>query len=127
MNCKDYLESMDKHINKDRLYKKIKDNEVIVVKDKDNVIGWLRFNYFWDNIPMMNMLFLEQPYRGKKIGKALVKFWEEEMRKQSYEQVMTSTQADEHAQHFYRKLAYNDSGCLVLETQALEIILIKQL
>lgn len=57
MNCKDYLESMDKHINKDSLYKKIKDKEVIVVKDKDNVIGWLRFNYFWDNIPMMNICF----------------------------------------------------------------------
>lgn len=38
---------------------------------------------------------------------------------------MASTQADETAQHFYRKLGYQDCGSLCLTNQALEIIMIK--
>ena len=38
---------------------------------------------------------------------------------------MASTQADETAQHSYRKLGYQDCGSLCLANQALEIIMIK--
>ena len=31
--------------------KKIEDAEIIVVLDNEQNIGWLRFNYFWDEIP----------------------------------------------------------------------------
>lgn len=40
---------------------------------------------------------------------------------------MTSTQADEGSQHFYRKLGYKDAGCLILDTQPSEIFFVKQL
>jgi hypothetical protein len=40
---------------------------------------------------------------------------------------MTSTLANEGAQHFYRKLGYRDSGCLILEDEPLEILLTKNL
>lgn len=55
--------------------------------------------------------------------------WENEMRNLGYKMLMTSTQADEQAQHFYRKLGYVEKGCLVFDntpaTQPLEMILIK--
>ena len=42
-----------------------------------------------------------------------------------------STQVDEQAQHFYRKLGYKDNGCLILDNtpfeQPLEIFMIKTL
>ena len=34
--------------------------------------------------------------------------------------LMTSTQVDESAQHFYRKIGYKDCGCLVLDIPELE-------
>lgn len=40
---------------------------------------------------------------------------------------MTSTQSDETAQHFYRKLGYVDAGALLLQDEPLEIILTKAL
>lgn len=49
------------------------------------------------------------------------------MKQKGFKTVMTSTQSDEDAQHFYRKLGYRDVGCLLLDTQPLEIILIKAL
>ena len=75
-------------------------------------IGWLRFGYIWDTIPFMSMLAIEDEYQKKGIGTNLTKFWEREMKKCKHKLVMTSSQADEEAQHFYRKLGYHDMGAL---------------
>jgi len=40
---------------------------------------------------------------------------------------MASYLSDETAQHFYRKLGYRDSGSLILENEALEIIFTKKI
>ena len=90
--------------------------------------GWLRFNLFWDNIPFMNLLFIiSEDQRGKGYGRKLVAFWEHEMAEQGYKFVMTSTQSDEEAQFFYRKLGYTDRGSLILPDEPLEIIFYKKL
>ena len=39
----------------------------------------------------MNMLWIEGNYRKKRIGKKLVSFWETEMQKQGYDEVMTGS------------------------------------
>ena len=49
------------------------------------------------------------------------------MRRAGYTRVVTSTLADEPAQHFYRKLAYIDSGALLSPGEALEILFVKEL
>ena len=107
-----YLKKNDTHIDGKKLKKKISDKEIIIIKDDKNNIGWLRFGYFWDMIPFINMLVLEDKYQKKGIGTKVVKFWEREMKKDKHKLVMTSSQADEKAQHFYRKLGYNDMGAL---------------
>ena len=52
-------------------------------------------------------------------GKELLQFWEDRMREAGCKVVMTSTQSDESAQHFYRKSGYRDAGALLLNTAAL--------
>ena len=123
----DYLVHNDRHIKPEVVEKKIEDAEIIVVLDNAKNIGWLRFNYFWDEIPFMNMLWIEEDYRRKGIGTRLVNFWEIEMQKRGNNQVMTSTLSDETAQHFYRKLEYQDCGSLLLPDEALEILFLKSL
>lgn len=123
-----YIVDNDKHVKKELIEIKIKQKEIIVVKDNDKkIIGWLRYNYFWDNTPFMNMLYLDKSYRNNGIGKTLVAFWENEMKKKGFDLVMTSTLSNEDAQHFYRKLGYKDSGSLLLEGEPLEIIFTKKI
>ena len=122
-----YLAHKDHHVQPEVITKKIEDAEIIVVLDNERNIGWLRFNYFWDEIPFMNMLWIEEDYRKKGIGTRLVNFWEIEMQKRGNNQVMTSTLSDETAQHFYRKLEYQDCGSLLLPDEALEILFLKSL
>ncbi|MFA4815129.1 MAG: GNAT family N-acetyltransferase [Candidatus Gracilibacteria bacterium] len=108
----EYLKKNDIHIDIKRLEKKISDKELIIAKDNMKHIGWLRFGYIWDTIPFMSMLAIEDEYQKKGIGTNLTKFWEREMKKCKHKLVMTSSQADEEAQHFYRKLGYHDMGAL---------------
>ena len=42
------------------------------------------------------------------------------MKSKGHGMVMTSTQTDENAQHFYRKLGYKDSGGLILNISGYE-------
>ena len=123
----DYLVHNDRQIKPEVVKKKIEDAEIIVVLDNEQNIGWLRFNYFWDEIPFMNMLWIEEDYRRKGIGTRLVNFWETEIFQRDKNQVMTSTLSDETAQHFYRKLEYQDCGSLLLPDEALEIFFLKSL
>ncbi|MEK8127168.1 GNAT family N-acetyltransferase [Paenibacillus filicis] len=124
----EYIRNLDHHISESLILKKIKDNEIFILRNQEERnIGWMRYGYFWDNTPFMNMIWIDEPYRDQGTGKQVVLFWEEQMKQKGFNLMMTSTQADEGAQHFFRKLGYKDAGCLILDTQPLEILLTKKL
>ena len=122
-----YIVERDRHIPETLVRTKIKEKEIFIIKDSEKEIGWMRYGYFWDSIPFMNMIWIDEEYRGQGIGKKIVLYWEEIMRERGFKLIMTSTQSNEEAQHFYRKIGYRDAGCLLLETQPLEVILTKNL
>ncbi len=123
-----YIRNRDLHISESLILSKIKGNEIYILRNQDESnIGWMRYGYFWDNTPFMNMIWVDEQYRDKGAGKQVVLFWEEQMKQKGFNLIMTSTQADEGAQHFYRKLGYKDAGCLIIDTQPLEILLTKNL
>ncbi|WP_019912325.1 GNAT family N-acetyltransferase [Paenibacillus sp. HW567] len=124
----EYIRQHDRHISEQLILPKISRHEIYIFQNECEVIaGWMRYGYFWDNIPFLNMIWIDEPYRSNGLGKRALLFWEAEMKRKGFHLVMTSTQANEGAQHFYRKLGYRDSGCLLLEDEPLEILLTKKL
>jgi ribosomal protein S18 acetylase RimI-like enzyme len=124
----EYIRERDHHILENLILPKIKKNEIYILRKQDESnIGWMRYGYFWDNTPFMNMIWVDEQYRGKGVGKQVVLLWEDQMKQNGIKLVMTSTQANEEAQHFYRNLGYRDAGCLLLENEPMEIILTKKL
>ncbi len=121
------LKEHDKHVSESELKRTIDLKRVLVMYQSGEFIGWLRFGMFWDNIPFMNMLYILDGQRRKGYGGKLVKFWEGEMIKQGYRRALTSTQSDEQAQFFYRKMGYSDCGALLLPGETLEIFFVKDL
>jgi ribosomal protein S18 acetylase RimI-like enzyme len=117
-----WLKENDKHISEKTLETKIKNKEILVVEEDGKMVGWLRYGLFWDNIPFMNMLFLLEEHRKKGIGKKLVKYWENNMKKNGYRNVLTSTQSNEEGQHFYRKMGYTEIGGFKFKKDPYEII-----
>lgn len=121
------LISRDTHVRKEEWKKLIEKNQALIFKVDNHFAGWLRYNLFWNEIPFMNMLYFLEEYRGKGYGTQMVRFWEREMAKLGYDKVMTSSQANESAQHFYRKLGYRDTGGFFPFCNDLEIIFTKEL
>lgn len=117
------LSENDKHVSAETLKKKISDRNILIAEEDGEFAGWLRYNFFWDEIPFMNMLFVLRNFREKGIGAGLVREWEKMMSEQGYKTLLTSTQADEYAQHFYRKLGYRDLGGFTPFGEEYEIIL----
>jgi ribosomal protein S18 acetylase RimI-like enzyme len=123
----DYLAREDHHVQRGVIEQKIGRREIMVLHHDGRRAGALRYGYFWDEIPFMSLLWVREELRGRGFGTSLVAFWEDEMRKAGYEVVMTSTLSSERAQHLYRRLGYEDCGCLLLTDEPLEIILSKKL
>ena len=121
------LKELDRHISEAELKSVIAANRVLVMHQDGALVGWLRFGLFWDNIPFMNMLYILDDYRGRGLGAALVAFWESEMSKAGHRQVLTSTQSNEQAQFFYRKIGYTECGALLLPSEPLEMFFMKTL
>ena len=122
-----FLEKNDRHIRLSELKALIGQSRILLAETDGETVGWLRWSLFWDNTPFMNMLYFLEGYRGKGHGRKIVEHWENQMRQEGYDSVMTSSLSDEQAQHFYRKLGYVDSGSLLLPGEALEIIFTKRM
>lgn len=116
---------LDKHLSEVEFARKVRDKMGYVLLEDNVPVGLLRYNLFWDNIPFCNLLFVDWAHQKKSYGHKLMEHWETDMKAQGFEMLMTSTQVDEEAQHFYRKLGYKDSGSLLLETQTMEMFFIK--
>jgi N-acetylglutamate synthase-like GNAT family acetyltransferase len=122
-----WLKENERHISEGTLEKKIKNKEIFVVEEEGKLVGWLRYSLFWDNMPFMNMLFLQEGYRKKGIGKKLVKYWEKIMKENGYKNVLTSTQSNEESQYFYRKIGYIEIGGFKFPKEPYEIIFQKEM
>lgn len=126
---KEFWYSLDKHLPEREFIHKVSNKRGYILLDNNKPIGLLRYNLFWDNTPFCTMLFIDCNYHRKGYGKKLMEHWEKDMKSQGYGVLLTSTQVDEEAQHFYRKLGYKDCGGFIINVpeheQPMELFLIK--
>ena len=125
----DFWFSLDRHISKQEYSRKVRDKQAYVLSSEGKLAAILRYSLFWDSIPFCNLLFVKESEQRKGYGRLLMTYWEEDMKARGYKLVMTSTQSDENAQHFYRSIGYQDCGSLTFPfpgfEQPLELILAK--
>ncbi|MBQ8497904.1 MAG: GNAT family N-acetyltransferase [Clostridia bacterium] len=127
INDKQQIETIDSHIPSERLEECIRNRQVYILKE-DAVEGILRYSLFWQMIPFLDLIYIQESYRGKGFGTEMMAQWEKAMNEQGYSYVMTSTQADEDAWRFYEKLGYEKAGGFFPpEQEAEEWIYLKRL
>ena len=126
-NDYELIKQCDKHIVEFEYNNILTLGRIIIIEDDGNFIGWLRYNYFWDNIPFINMLYILDKHRGKGYGKKLLDYFEKNMKLLGFNNVLTSTQSNEYSQHFYKKLGYKAIGGFLLRNDPYEIIMSKEI
>ena len=128
---KPFWYSLDKHLPEAEFDKKVRDHQGYVLFLDDKPVGLLRYNLFWDNTHFCTLLYIEAQHQKQGMGRALMERWEQDMRMHGYGMVFVSTQVDETAQHFYRKLGYKDCGGFTVDVpgyeQPMELFMVKQL
>ena len=120
---------LDLHISAGEFERKVRDGRGYVLLEDGVPAALMRYNLFWDNTPFCTMLFVDWPCQKKGYGRLLMEHWERDMKEQGHGMLLTSTQVDEDAQHFYRRLGYRDCGGLVMDVpgyeQPMELFLVK--
>ena len=108
---KQKIEKLDRHIPSQCLKECIRKGWVYILMDNEqnhrlqaSVVGILRYSLFWQTIPFLDLLYLDEAYRNRGFGTEMMRKWERAMEALGHQYVMTSTQADEDAWRFYEKL-----------------------
>lgn len=116
------------HVPEAVFLRKIREGEALTAEEDGRPVAILRWNFFWDEIPFCNLLYVVRDRQRCGIGRALMTAWERGMRTAGYDRVLVSTQADEEGQHFYRRLGYRDCGALMLTLgDPTELFFVKEL
>ena len=128
---RDFWFSLDGHLPEEGFLRKVRDKAGYVILKNGRPAGLMRWSLFWDEIPFLNLLYIDAGERRKGLGRALMEKWEHDMKAEGHDLVMTSTQSDEEGQYFYRALGYRDCGSFTFpfpgHEQPPELILAKKL
>lgn len=123
---------LDRHLAESEFYHIVELKRGSVIYSEGEQVGILRWNLFWDSIPFLTMIYLKDCEQKKGVGTQALKLWESARKSEGHHTIMTSTQVDETSQHFYRKLGFEDCGCLVLNRipeleQPMEMFMVKEI
>ena len=120
---------LDSHIPAEKLAESLEKCRVYLLESSEGKIeGILRFSFFWQTIPFLDLIYLNENYRNRGYGTLMMDKWENDMKLMGYKYVMTSTQEDETAYKFYEKRGYVlKGGFYPPEQEAKELIYIKEL
>ncbi len=120
------LFTMDHHIETDFLTRAVLEKRVFVA-ELAGIVGWLRYSYFWESIPFMDMLVVVEEQRHRGYGSKLVDYFEQYLKELGHTVVMTSTSAVENSQHLYYQLGYQAVGGFFPVDEPYELLLRKEL
>ena len=104
------VRNYDRHIPLPRLEDCIRRGQVDVLLIDGRIAGILRWSLFWQSIPFLDLIYLDDAIRGQGWGTEMMELWEMNMTDLGYEHVLLSTQEDEPGKFFYEKLGYTLCG-----------------
>ena len=113
-NDKTFVMSIDTHVNDEQYSNRVLTKSGYVIWDGDEPVGLMQHAVLWDNLPFLNLIYMREECRGNGYGTEAMRLWEKDMKNRGYKMVLISTQVDEDAQHWYRKLGYVDCGGLLM-------------
>lgn len=123
----DLILQIDSSITMEK-WNKWTDNKQVAITFLDGEFaGWLQYSLFIEKIPFVNRLYILEKYQHQYLGTGLMKFWEFEMVEQGYSQLMLSTESDNTALNFYKKLGFEEIGSFDYFAEHKELILGKKI
>ncbi len=89
------VESDYDHVGKVVLKRKVEEEAVILAEVDRKLVGYLRIEYLWLNIPYLSVIGVNEEYQRKGIGTAMIEFLGRHLLKQGHKVLYSSSQANE--------------------------------
>lgn len=122
-----FISGFSSDLQDDRLRAQIRDGRLRIIESTEGPVGFIKFYVLWEVLPFIEVIIIRDDCRGRGIGKAAVRDWEQEMCARSFRRAIISTQADETAQHFWRRIGYHDCGSLTLPGRPAELFMYRDI
>lgn len=122
-----FLRDFSREPRDDRLRAQIQDGRLRIIESSKGPVGFIKFYVLWEVLPFIEVIIIRNDCRGRGIGRAAVRAWEEEMSAQSFQRAIISTQADETAQYFWHRVGYRDCGTLALPGRPVELFMYRDI
>ena len=122
----DGIRNYDRHIPPQRLSDCVRRGQVDVLLDGERIVGILRWSLFWQSLPFLDLIYLDDALRGKGWGTKMMAVWEENMAARGFTDVLLSTQSDETSKFFYEKLGYRLCGSFLPPDQDVEELMYRK-
>jgi N-acetylglutamate synthase-like GNAT family acetyltransferase len=107
---KNYLKKQD-DLKESMIKKKIKLEEYLVAEKENKQIGFLRFGYFWSEVPIIEMVRINKNFQKQGIGQKLVEFLTNITKKSKQKVILSlSTGNEKGPQTWHKKIGFKKIG-----------------
>ncbi|MBB6638298.1 GNAT family N-acetyltransferase [Cohnella thailandensis] len=120
----------DQHIPKHILSWKLQNQEIVLAKDDEDLIGYLRVEFLWSKFPYIGLIMVHPDYRGKGLGKGMLQYVEEHLKSKGLRKIYSSSQVNESPpQEWHRKMGFKECGIIngINEGNIGEVFFVKEL
>ena len=101
----------DGYLARDVLQRKIAAHEVLIAELDGVAIGYLRLEFLWSRLPYIGLIRVLDGWRRRGVGRALLRFVEQDLLARGYRVLYSSTQADEaEPQAWHRQAGFQECG-----------------
>ena len=103
----------DGYLATEVLQRKIAAGEVLIAEQDGVAIGYLRLEFLWSKVPYIGLIRVLDGWRRRGVGRALLRFVEQDLRAGGYRALYSSSQADEaEPQAWHRKVGFQECGII---------------
>ena len=97
----------------DIIENKIDMHEIIVVERCREIIGYLKIEYIWSQLPYIGLIILKPEFRGRHVGSLMLQYLTDFLRANDYDVLLSSSQVNEpETQMWHRKMGFVECGIL---------------
>ncbi len=104
---------MDHDLERAAVRRKIGLSEIVLAEVREERVGYLRLEYLWSKIPYIGLIRVQEAFRRKGVGHAIIDFLDEFLREKGYKVLMSSSQVNEpSAQEWHRAVGFEECGII---------------
>ncbi len=106
-----FFDPHSKYIDPAKIRAKLQNNEIIVDIKDFNIMGMIKFSYFWATRPFIDLIWVKEDSRNLKIGRRMLNYLENYLQSQNHAYLFSSAEEnDDKARVWHKKNEFVQCG-----------------